>query len=150
VNLRGREPGGTVPREDYREVRGQLAGDVLAMRAPNGDRVIRQVLTREEVYWPAGARGPNPAMPLDELLERDDTFGAAPDLIAVPFDGYDLKMGLGEKQVFAHTELEGMHTVHDALVLARDVALLEGRLAIHELARYVLAALGVPPPRDMD
>lgn len=150
VNLRGREPGGIVPREDYDRVREQVTQDLLAMRAPNGDRVIRQVLRREEVYWPAGADGPNPEMSLDEVLAGDATFGAAPDLIAVPFDGYDLKMGLAQEQVFLRTELEGMHTYDDALVLARGIALPAERFSIYEMTRPILATLGVPPPEDLD
>jgi predicted AlkP superfamily phosphohydrolase/phosphomutase len=150
VNLRSREPEGLVPREDYDKVRQAVARDLLALRAPNGDRVIRQVLRREEVYWPTGAHGPNPGMPPDELLAHDDAFGAAPDLVAVPFDGYDLKMGLAADHVFLHTELEGMHAFHDALVLARGIELPEGRFSIVHLTRHVLAALGVPPPADMD
>jgi hypothetical protein len=43
-----------------------------------------------------------------------------------------------------------MHTFHDALVLSRGVELPEGRFSIYRLTRCVLAALGVPPPTDMD
>ena len=89
-------------------------------------------------------------MPPEELLAHAGAFGAAPDLVAVPFDGYDLKMGLAADQVFLHTELEGMHAFHDALVLARGIELPEGRFSIVQLTRHVLAALGVPPPADMD
>jgi predicted AlkP superfamily phosphohydrolase/phosphomutase len=150
VNLRGREPGGIVPPEEYHTVREQVARDLMAMRAPKGDRVIRQVLRREEVYWPTHADGPDSEMPLDELLAHDSAFGAGPDLIAIPFDGYDLKMGLAQEQVFMRTELEGMHTYHDALVLARGVALPAGRFSIHHLTGHVLTTLGVQPPGDMD
>ncbi|HUV38129.1 MAG TPA: alkaline phosphatase family protein, partial [Planctomycetota bacterium] len=150
VNVRGREPGGIVEAEDYDAVRDELASTLLALRAPNGDAVIRQVLRREEVYWPAGATDPDPDMPVDEVLKTDTAFGRAADLIAIPHDGYDLKMGLAKPRTFETTELEGMHTFHDALILSRGVRLPEGRFCIHNVTRRILEAMDVIPPKDMD
>ena len=89
-------------------------------------------------------------MTVEELLASRGAFGAAPDLVAAPVDGYDLKMGLGQSETFVNTELEGMHTYHDALILSRGVELPEGRFSIYQLTRHVLTALGVEPPDDMD
>ena len=150
VNVRGREPGGVVEAEDYDAVRDELASTLLALRAPNGDAVIRQVLRREEVYWPAGATDPDPDMPVDEVLKTDTAFGRAADLIAIPHDGYDLKMGLAKPRTFETTELEGMHTFHDALILSRGVRLPEGRFCIHNVTRRILETMDVIPPKDMD
>jgi len=150
VNVRGREPGGIVDPSDYDSVRDEVSSQLLALRAPNGDPVIKQVLKREEVYWPAGAKEPNPEMPVEELLKTDTAFGRAADLIAIPHDGYDLKMGLAKPKTFVNTELEGMHTYHDALILSRDVELPEERFSIYSVTRCVLEAMGVEPPEDMD
>lgn len=150
LNVRGREPGGVVPPEDYPEVREELAQALLQLRGPDGEPVIRRVYRREELYWPEGAHAPDPEMPLEALLRTDSAFGRAPDLVAVPHDGYDLKMGLAATELFVSTELEGMHTYDDALIMARGVDLPEGRFCIWHLTRRLLGTLGVEPPEDMD
>ncbi len=150
VNLRGREPGGIVPPEEYAAVRAQIARDLEALHAPNGEPVIARVYRREELYWPDGASASDPRMPPEKVIERRGAFGRAPDLVAVPHDGYDLKMGLGAPDVFVTTELEGMHTFGDAMIMARGVGLPRERFAIHRVARSIYEALGVEPPADLD
>jgi len=150
LNVVGREPAGIVPREAFYEVREELARDLLEMRSAAGDPVIKEVLRREELYWPEGAGKPEVEMPLAQLLSTDSAFGRGPDLVAVPYDGYDLKMGLAAAETFVSTELEGMHTYHDALIMARGVDLPEERFSIMNVTRHILYALGVEPPEDMD
>lgn len=150
INLSGREPGGIVPVDAYQQVREQIADDLMQLRDPdNGDLVIRKVIMREEVYWPSGSQGPLRAAP-EEIARMDGTFGRAADLIAIPYDGYDLKLGLAGKALFQKTELEGMHTYDDAFMVARGVELPENNLEIFMLTRVILEKLGVTPPADMD
>ena len=150
LNVKGREPAGIVPPEKFDQFREELTRDLLDLRAPNGDQVIKQVFKREELYWSADAHGPEPDMPLGKLLSAETTFGRAADLIAIPLDGYDLKMGLAAAQTFVKTELEGMHTYHDAMIMARGVELPKERFSIVNVTRCVLRALGVEPPTDLD
>jgi len=150
VNVRGREPAGTVPAEEFNQVRDELTRDLLALRAPSGDPVIRKVFRREELYWPAGSSAPDPEMPPERILATDTAFGKAADLIAVPYDGYDLKMGLASSETFVRTQLEGMHTYHDALIMARGVELPTERFSIINVTRCLLRSLGVEPPGHMD
>jgi predicted AlkP superfamily phosphohydrolase/phosphomutase len=139
-----------VSPEEYDGVRNAIRRDLEALRGPAGDRVLRQVLTREELYWPPGARRSDPRMPREKVLDGKGPFGRGPDLVALPNDGYDLKMGLGASDVFVTTELEGMHTFGDAMILSRGVALPTDRFAIYHVARRLCEALGVAPPEDMD
>lgn len=150
LNVRGREPAGIVAPEDYAGLRKKVAQDILALRSSSGEHVIDSVFNRESIYWPDGAAAANPRAAVDEILAADTAFGRGPDLIAVPLDGYDLKMGLGASQVFVRTEIEGMHTFDDAFVMARGVKLPPDRLSIFQLTRHIIAALGVEPPVDMD
>lgn len=150
LNVRGREPAGIVAPRDYEKLRGELAKDLMELRAPNGEQVIRQVFRREEIYWPDGAKAPDAHMPAQRLLRTERAFGRAADLIAIPNDGYDLKMGLAQPDTFISTELEGMHTYDDALILSRGVPLPPERFAIYNVTRHVLEALDVRPPEDMD
>ena len=150
LNVQGREPAGIVPVDAFYEVREEVARDLMDMRSPTGDPVIKHVFKREELYWPEGASKPEVEMPLAQLLSTDSAFGRGPDLVAVPYDGYDLKMGLAASRTFVSTELEGMHTYHDALIMARAVDLPAERFSIVNVTRHILGALGVEPLEDMD
>jgi predicted AlkP superfamily phosphohydrolase/phosphomutase len=150
INLRCREPGGIVAPEDYQATRDELARDLLTLRDPQGNPVIRRVMKREEVFWPAGQRGPEPRMSQDRLLNGDPVFGRAPDLVALEHPGYDLKMGLAKTVTFETTELEGMHTTNDATLITRGLALPAGRPHLVGLAPLLLRQLGINPPDDLD
>jgi predicted AlkP superfamily phosphohydrolase/phosphomutase len=51
INLKGREPLGSVaPGQEYEEVREKLMQELLAWRSPSGERYVKQVFKREEVY----------------------------------------------------------------------------------------------------
>ncbi len=149
VNLAGREPGGIVSVEDYQKTRLALADDLMKLRDPDtNDPVIRKVVMREDMYWPSGSQGVCDMTP-EECARADGTFGKAADLVAIPYDGYDLKLGLGGDKVFQKTALEGMHTYHDAFMVAQNVELPEN-LEIMQIARPILEKLGVAVPENMD
>lgn len=147
VNLRGRAPAGCVEPQQYDQVRRQVTADLLKLRDPQGERVIKVVLTREQLYWPKGCDGPTDSPGPAGLLPP---YSAAPDLVAVPYDGYDLKLGLTAPDIFVNTQLEGMHTYHDAVLITRNVSVPEGDFEIRRLAGPILETLGVEPPADMD
>lgn len=150
VNLSGREPQGIVPIDEYERTREQLAADLMNLRDPaNGRAVIRKVIKREEIYWPAGCSSICASSP-EQVARANGTFGKAADLIAIPFDGYDMKLGLAGDVAFKRTELEGMHTYEDAFLVARGVDLPDADLDIVMLARPILERLQVAPPADMD
>ena len=126
LNLRGREPGGIVEPRHYESTRAEVEYDLMSLKAPDGEPVI------------------------DRVICSDGPSGRGPDLIAVPSDGYDLKMGLGAPSVFRKTELEGMHTFSDAMILSRGVKLPDGRFPIWRVARSLFEALDVTPPDDIE
>ncbi len=132
LNLRGREPAGIVAPEDREAALAEIERDLLALRSPGGDQVIERVFRRETLY----------PVVTDKIR--------APDLVAVAREGYDLKMGIGSADIFTRTELDGMHTFSDAILISRGVKLPEGRPAINRIARAMLETMGVPPPGDMD
>lgn len=150
INLQGREPEGIVPVEAYGQVREAIKADILKMRDPETDApVIERVLMREDLYWPEGSSGVRAVSP-EEAARARGTYGKAADLIAVPCDGYDLKTGLDDREVFREARLEGMHTHSDAFILSRGIDLPADDLDIMMLARPALESLGVKPPDDMD
>jgi predicted AlkP superfamily phosphohydrolase/phosphomutase len=102
INLEGREERGSVPQKKYDKMRKSVKDRLLEMRHPEtGDRIIDRVFFREEIY-----AGPHITM--------------APDIIAHPVDGYDLK-GRLDGEVFQKTVLNGMHTYDDAFICSDGI-----------------------------
>jgi predicted AlkP superfamily phosphohydrolase/phosphomutase len=51
INLQGREPQGCVrPGQEYEQVRERLMKELMEWRSPSGERYVKQVFKREEVY----------------------------------------------------------------------------------------------------
>jgi len=134
LNVAGREPNGVVPAEQYEAEREKLAADLMELTDPKtGDKVLKGVLKGEEIFSCESGRSNH-----------------MPDLVAIPVDGYDLKMGVTAANVFKDTALEGMHTYDDAFVFARGFELPDGELDIIQLAPAILRHFGVEVPRSMD
>ncbi len=150
INLEGREPGGIVPLSEYDQVRQQIKADLLDLKDPKGNPVIDDVVMREDAYW-ADANGENlGTISPEESAQSGGTYGKAADLIAVPHDGYDLKLGLIAPEIFINTAMTGMHSYHDAFMVSRGVELPQDNLEIMMLARCILNTMGLPVPEDMD
>jgi len=96
VNLEGREPRGSVPEAEYEAVRGELKADLEALEGPDGRPVCDRVVEREDAF-------------------RGDHDEIAPDLVAIPNEGFDLKAGFtGHEDVFTDGPRNGMHTFDNA------------------------------------
>ena len=102
VNLEGREPRGTVPREEYESVRDELEAELEALEGPDGRKVADRIVTGEEAF-------------------RGDHDDIAPDLVVVPNHGFDLKSGFkGGDEVFDVGPRNGMHSFDDACLFVDD------------------------------
>ncbi len=95
VHLKGRYPRGSVEPREYESLRETLAADFMALRV-EGEPVVREVLRREQVY--AGG-----------------CFEAAPDLVLLPHEGYDLKGSITKQELFSNGVLTGGHTRDNAV-----------------------------------
>ncbi|PSQ42538.1 nucleotide pyrophosphatase [Halobacteriales archaeon SW_7_68_16] len=74
INREGREPRGCVPDDEYEDVRAELRADIEGMTGPDGNPVVDRVVAAEDAF-------------------RGDHADIAPDLVAIPNDGFDLKAG---------------------------------------------------------
>ncbi len=103
VNLKGREATGSVnPGIEYEKVRDELSTFLLGLRdSEDGSPIIRSVFRKEEVY-----KGP--------------FINDAADIIALPYDGYDLKGNLRAPALLVKDVLQGMHTDWDATLLIQE------------------------------
>jgi uncharacterized sulfatase len=102
INLEDREPRGSVPQDEYEEVRDELQAELEALEGPNGNKVAERVVTKEEAF-----RG-----------SHDDI---APDLVVIPNHGFDLKAGFnGSEDVFDVGPRNGMHSFDNACLFVDD------------------------------
>lgn len=106
VNLKGREDAGSVsPGEEYQQLRNELIERLPSMTDPDtGEKIVRHVYKREELF-----SGP--------------FFDSTPDLVVVPFDGFDLKGNINQVNLTYKGQLVGMHTDDDATFYVRDHAI---------------------------
>ena len=102
INLEGREPRGSVPEDEYDAVRDELKADLEALEGPDGRKVVERVVEKEDAF-----RG-----------EHDDI---APDLVAIPTKGFDLKSGFnGEGEIFDTGPRNGMHSFDNTALYIDD------------------------------
>lgn len=95
IHLKNRYKHGSVSDGDYAQLRIRLKSDLLAIR-DDGNKVIKEVNFKEDIY--SGA-----------------CLGDAPDLVLLPFEGYDLKGAISKKELFGRGLLTGGHTRGNAL-----------------------------------
>ena len=129
MNLRGREQNGTVaPGADAEKVLEETTELLLSLRDPSDNSpVIRRVYRRDEIF-----SGP--------------FLNEAPDLVADPHDGYDIKGALHSDTLFKKTELTGMHTLHDALFYAQRQVINAENLTLLDVAPSILSLYGIKQP----
>jgi uncharacterized sulfatase len=130
VNLEGREPRGSVPQEDYEDVRDELEAELETMEGPDSRKVADRVVTREEAF-----RG-----------EHDDI---APDLVVIPNHGFDLKAGFkGGDAVFAQGPRNGMHSFDDACLFVEDDDATIQDADLYDIAPTILDLLDIEVDRS--
>lgn len=139
INLKGREPEGAVPLEEYEAVREEIVRLAREFVDPQtGEPLIGQIMRREELY-----HGPH--------LDR------APDLILCPKDVGNIFFGLADfgSNITVDTvyRYSGMHRDQGMLMMkgkpVRKGARMEGANIV-DLAPTILYVLGLPIPQDMD
>ena len=140
VNVKGREPGGIVEREDYEAVREEVARALGKLENPRtGGKLVDRVIRREEVF-----AGPH----LD----------AAPDLLVVMDDFRYIAFPLFASEAAVITSnirqnVSGSHRM-EGILLARGANIRSGATVsgakLIDLAPTVLHLMGLPVPDDMD
>jgi predicted AlkP superfamily phosphohydrolase/phosphomutase len=139
MNVRGREPAGTIDRADYERVRSDLIAGIAAITDPDGRPIGSRAYRPEELYRTCN--------------------GVAPDLI-VYFGDLDWRsvgaVGMGGIHTFENDTGpdEANHDWHGIFVLstAGAEAPLTGPLpevSIYDVAPTLLQLLGQPVPGDL-
>jgi len=130
INLEGREPRGSVPKEYYEEVRAELKAELEALEGPNGRKVADRVVTKEKAF-------------------RGDHADIAPDLVVIPNHGFDLKSGFrsGDK-VFDIGPRNGMHSFDNACLFVDDDGATIQDADLYDIAPTILELLDMDVDRS--
>ena len=129
LNLEGREPRGRVPEDEYEDVRRELADEIKGMEGPDGEAVIDRVVTREEAF-------------------RGDHTALAPDLVAIPKNGFDLKAGFAGGDVFTTGPRNGMHTFDNACLFVDHPEARIEDVDLYDIAPTLLTLLDIEYDRS--
>ena len=139
VNLKGREPGGSVEESEYETVCDRIVERLRALKDPaTGDPWAGSIYRREEIY-----SGPR--------------VGDAPDIALLPADMRYLPLGNADftsnKFMVDAFGISGCHRMHGVLI-ARGGPVKRGfnlqRASIYDVAPTILYLLGRKVPEDMD
>lgn len=139
INLKGREPSGTVnPGREYESLREQISTWLYRVKDPEtGEFVIEKVYKKEEIY-----NGP--------YLEM------LPDIILVPKSGYmifDEHEFAADSIITQAKAVSAAHKINGILLMSgagikKDMAL--QNVSIMDVAPTILHLLALPVPKDMD
>ncbi len=125
INLEGREPRGSVPQEEYEEVRAELKAELEELEGPEGQKVVSRVVEKEDAF-------------------RGDHDDIAPDLVAIPSKGFDLKSGFkGGETVFSTGPRNGMHSFDDTALFIDDPDASIGDADLLDIAPTILELMDV-------
>ncbi len=119
LNMEGKYWLGSVKPSDRKPLMEEIRSRLLALEDGEGNRIIKEVRTREELY-----RGP--------------WEGRGPDLVCTSHDGYDLKGTLSRQEILGAGQFTGMHTAHDAHCILPGGQEPKERLHIEHLAGRIL------------
>jgi len=133
INLEGREPRGSVPESEYDEVRDQLKAELEALEGPDGNKVVDRVVEKEAAF-------------------RGDHDDIAPDLVAIPNKGFDLKSGFkGDADVFDTGPRNGMHSFDNTSLYIDDPEATIGDADLFDITPTILELLEIDYSRgDFD
>ena len=133
LSVQGREYNGNVtPGDEYESLRQEVAEGLSGLRGDTGEKVIDRVFMREELF-------------------SGGAFETAPDIVAMPERGYDLKGGFEKDVLYEDSPVCGTHTYDDAIFYARDAELdADGRMQVVDVLPTVYDRMGLEPPSNID
>ena len=133
VRVKGRDLNGCVqPGAEYEKVRQDVAAGLMAIRDPEtGESVIDKVFMREEIFG-------------------GDVMDSAPDLIAKPAEGYDLKGGFEKQVLLEPSPVSGTHTFDNAMWYLNEKNVSCDDATVVDVLPTLYGVLGLDLPGEVD
>ncbi|UCE16259.1 MAG: alkaline phosphatase family protein [Candidatus Bathyarchaeota archaeon] len=138
LNVKGREPQGTIHPKDYKKFRKQLIKDLEAIRGPNGEKWDTQVYTPEEIYPDGKGNYPDLTVYFDNLNWRSaGTIGYNSPYLSENDKGPD----------------DAVHS-HYGVFILYDSSKEQGKkiedINLLDVAPTILEVMRIPVPPDME
>jgi predicted AlkP superfamily phosphohydrolase/phosphomutase len=128
IHRRDRYPRGSVDEKDAARLKREIAEAFESAADANGEKIVRRVFDAADVY-----SGPH-------ALE-------GPDLLLIPYNGYDMKGKLGASSAVGDRRLQGMHTWDNAFFFSmrKDLVDPQKEIEIAEVPWIILRSIDVGP-----
>ena len=138
MNVKGREPSGMIPKEEYESAREELRQKLMKVKGPNGELFKNKVFTPEELYGePVGDKP-------DLMVYFDDLFWRSAGTI-----GHNL-LYLSENDTGPD---DSVHW-YDGIFILYNKKMKNGkkldRMTIYDVAPSILEIMQMPVPPDME
>jgi predicted AlkP superfamily phosphohydrolase/phosphomutase len=118
IHKKGRYPNGHVEPEEVPVVKEQLGKLLSSLRDAAGNPIIRHIFDGNNIYHgPLATQGP--------------------DLVLIPYDGYDLKGNMRKEEVFTKDRFTGMHTWNNASLIIPEYLAAGDDYSIEMPARFI-------------
>jgi predicted AlkP superfamily phosphohydrolase/phosphomutase len=126
VHSKNRFPKGSVERKDIPALKAELKDMFESVTDSRGEPIVRRVFDADEVY--TGPHAP-----------------AGPDLLLIPYNGYDMKGRIGSPAAVGERRLQGMHTWDNAFFFSLRGDLVDSSkdLEIVDVPRMILRSIDV-------
>ncbi len=125
LNLKGREVTGSVEPDQALKVCADLIRELASERLPDGiNPVFTDIVHGSNIF-----SGPYS--------------GAAPDLVAIPAKGVELKSRMDTGPIKRAPRMQGMHTFDDAMVVFRHGRFVSKKLKIIDMYSTILSFFGI-------
>ena len=138
INVKGREPQGVIPPEEYESFRKKLAEELKSIRGSNGEEWNTKVYTPEELYPNGKGDYPDLTVYFDDLSWRSaGTIGHNTLYLPENDTGPD----------------DAVHSHHGIFIFydpQRKIGKKIGTISILDIAPTILKVMGLPIPSDME
>jgi predicted AlkP superfamily phosphohydrolase/phosphomutase len=133
LNLKGREERGTIePGREAETILSELEEWFLTLKDNDtGEPIIKETIRSGDLY-------------------HGEQMPQAPDLLAIPYDGFDMKGNVKPGKLTHKGELVGTHTFHDAALFVRSHKLSTGRPQLQDMMPSILEKLQTDIPANID
>jgi predicted AlkP superfamily phosphohydrolase/phosphomutase len=138
MNVQGREPNGTIPKEKYEEAREELRNKLLSIQGPNGETFVTKVFTPEELYGSPRGDKPDLMVYFDDLYWRSaGTIGHHSLYLDENDTGPDDSVHWHDGIFILYNKKNGNHRAQP------------NKLTIYDIAPTLLDMMKIPVPSDM-
>ncbi len=122
IHLKDKYINGSVNRSEYDSLRQKLKEELLSL-VIDGEKAIKTVFFKEDIY-------------------HGSLYDNAPDLVALPYEGYDLKGAINKTELAGKGFLTGGHTRNDAVFfINKEVQ--KDKINIIDIGPTIISLLGI-------